>query len=949
MEIAIAVASKLLECSVVPLVRMRYLIYYRSFSKELKNELEELKLLVESVQHRVEAAKRNGEEIAAVIVKWLGEVDEIVEEAKLVLQYVSQLRTGCSPNLTLRYRLGRKSMYMTSAIIDLRIQCQYFGEVSHRATISYRGGSRATDFNSRVSTLESIMESLKDPNLNMIGVYGLGGVGKTTLVMQVANKAKENNLFDLVVWVTVSNTPVLERIQGQIADCLGLEFDFDENTVAGRAARLRDRLMKEKYVLIILDDIWEELALDEVGIPVPEQKTIKILMTSRSQQVLRDKMNTQKDFLLTILPEKEAWDLFKKEAGIEPTDSPELLSIATKVAAECNGLPVAIMALASSLKSKGKRVEEWKKALESLSAPTDKTGMRDDIIEGLEKDAESIFYLCGLIMRENDFAKLDLFRYSVGLGLFEDFDKLKDVRDRLDTCISRLEDLNLLMKGSSGEFSKMQNTIREKAMLLASKHRHYFKRRLQEGEQWPNGDKLKNCTTILLSDHDINEHPEGLDCQNISFFQLLKTESSSNLPHNFFKGVRHFKVALTDKFFSNNKMLGLKVLDLTAVEFISGRLPSSINHLEKLTTLCLDYCVLEDIAGIGKLKVLKILSLSNSSIRELPHQLGQLTQLQFLDLSYCFQLEMIPSNVFSKLEKLEELYMLGSFDDWDVKKQQQSTASIFELTNLPRLTTLEVIIPYDKMLPGPEDTNRLFGSLRRSKLLMGRHLEFHQFFEHETSAALKLWLSSAVTENMKSLLACVDHLGIGNSEGANNIVPQLNKAGFPKLKYLVVGHNEIQCLADHPSGSSSDIDLFPNLDLLVLRSVRNLEKLCSGPLMKQSFSRLKFITVTNCNKLNTLFSFSLVRGLPHLLKIDLECCDGMKGIVSDDGDAAAGTLQFLELRNLYLKNLPALVGFRCKEITRNNDLDAPGSLFCDMVNIRIYITVLDYYHVLFPL
>ncbi|KAI4354875.1 hypothetical protein L6164_003702 [Bauhinia variegata] len=129
------------------------------------------------------------------------------------------------------------------------------------------------------------------------------------------------------------------------------------------------------------------------------------------------------------------------------------------------------------------------------------------------------------------------------------------------------------------------------------------------------------------------------------------------------------------------------------------------------------------IKDIGKLKYLKILSLSYSSIEELPRELGQLTQLQFLGLSCCLQLKAVPPNVFSSLKNLEELYMLDSFDDWDVndpKKHQQSNASIFELMNLSSLTTLEVTIPNGRMLPEPGDTNRFFGSLKQGKMLMGK-------------------------------------------------------------------------------------------------------------------------------------------------------------------------------------------------------------------------------------
>ncbi|RVW13305.1 hypothetical protein CK203_103427 [Vitis vinifera] len=44
---------------------------------------------------------------------------------------------------------------------------------------------------SRMSTLNQIMEALRDGDVNMIGVWGMGGVGKTILMKQVAQYAKE--------------------------------------------------------------------------------------------------------------------------------------------------------------------------------------------------------------------------------------------------------------------------------------------------------------------------------------------------------------------------------------------------------------------------------------------------------------------------------------------------------------------------------------------------------------------------------------------------------------------------------------------------------------------------------------------------------------------------------------------------------------------------------------
>lgn len=113
---------------------------------------------------------------------------------------------------------------------------------------------------SRASMLKNVIDALMDPTVNMVGVCGTGGIGKTTLAREVRRQAVEAKLFDVVVLTHVSETPVLKLIQGNIADMLGLVLH--EETVEGRAHRLSQRLADEKKVLIILDDVWNELKLE---------------------------------------------------------------------------------------------------------------------------------------------------------------------------------------------------------------------------------------------------------------------------------------------------------------------------------------------------------------------------------------------------------------------------------------------------------------------------------------------------------------------------------------------------------------------------------------------------------------------------------------------------------------------------------------------------------------
>ena len=52
------------------------------------------------------------------------------------------------------------------------------------------------NFGSRMVTVKELMVALGDADFNMIGVWGMPGVGKTTLVREIAKQVKEKKLFE---------------------------------------------------------------------------------------------------------------------------------------------------------------------------------------------------------------------------------------------------------------------------------------------------------------------------------------------------------------------------------------------------------------------------------------------------------------------------------------------------------------------------------------------------------------------------------------------------------------------------------------------------------------------------------------------------------------------------------------------------------------------------------
>ena len=162
--------------------------------------------------------------------------------------------------------------------------------------------------------------------------------------------------------------------------------------------------------------------------------------------------------------------------------------------------------------------------------------------------------------------------------------------------------------------------------------------------EWPGEDDMKMCTSIFVFNRDIHELPGRLECPELRclYVYAKDREGSFKISDTFFKGMRK-----------------LKVLDLTHMRLSS--LPSSLILLTNLQTLCLDQCVLGDIAMIGEMKNLEILSLGLSEFKQLPGEIGLLTHLRMLDLSGCKKLQVIPANLLSRLILLEELYVGNSF------------------------------------------------------------------------------------------------------------------------------------------------------------------------------------------------------------------------------------------------------------------------------------------------
>ena len=499
---------------------------------------------------------------------------------------------------------------------------------------------------------------------------------------------------------------------------------------------------------------------------------------------------------------------------------------------------MALVTVATALINK--RFPEWEDALQQLKSPNSE-GVMYSAIELSYNYLESqelrpFFLLCAQI--GSGIYYQYLLKKCFGLRLFHGINTLEKSRNRIYTLLRSLKDSGLLLDAPDiSKYARMHDRVRDAALSIASK-RYLLTMRDEGPVEWPNEDDIKICTSICVTQMDINEFPENLNFPELIFLYVYPKDRdrSFKIPDTFFKGMKK-----------------LKVLDLTYMQLSS--LPSSLMLLTNLKTLCLDQCVLGDIAMIGEMKNLEILSLIHSEFKQLPREIGFLTHLRMLDLSNCEKLQVIPANVLSSLMQLEELFVGNSFTQWEVEGLNNERASLAELKHLSQLTTLEVHIPNANLLP----KDLLFKKLIRYKIVIGDVWDWYDKHENSRILKLKLHTSFQLERGIKMLLDGIEDLFLDELKGIQNIIYELDLKGFQQLKHLHVQNNvEIKYIIDSRGLVISDV-VFPALEIFSLKNMLNMEEICNGKIPLASFCNLRIVKEEHCEKLKFIFSSSIAK------------------------------------------------------------------------------------------
>ena len=262
-------------------------------------------------------------------------------------------------------------------------------------------------------------------------MYGIGGVGKTTLLQKINNEYfGTRDDFDVVIWIVVSKAVSIEKIQDVIINKFGTPDERWKRWSKEEKAAEIFKLLKSKKFAILLDDMWERLDLSEVGIPhLNDQTKSKLLLTTRSERVCDD-MEVDKRLKVECLTPDEAFSLFCDKVGENTMNShPDIRRLAKIAVEECRGLPLALIIIGRSMASR-KMPRDWELAIQVLkSYPSKFSGMGDQVFpilkfsyDHLDNDnIKSCFLYCSIFPEDHNIWNEDLINLWIGEGFLDKF------------------------------------------------------------------------------------------------------------------------------------------------------------------------------------------------------------------------------------------------------------------------------------------------------------------------------------------------------------------------------------------------------------------------------------------------------------------------------------------------------------------------------------------------
>ncbi|KAK4437378.1 putative disease resistance RPP8-like protein 2 [Sesamum alatum] len=518
--------------------------------------------------------------------------------------------------------------------------------------------------------METLIGYLTKENeeLDVISIYGMGGIGKTTLARAIFRHPRIEYNFPVRLWIYVSSGyRVKDIFLSMLRDLRWITVDMYDKTDLEIAQTLCARLEKEKF-LIVLDDVWTTKAWDNLKVAFPKtNKMSKILITSRSSDVATY-ANPNRCHKLRLLHINDSWILLQFSVFGYQCFPQELEDIAEYIVRQCKGLPFMIKLVGAVLR-KTTSVGEMKviKSLWTKVAEKIKTfhyKAMDTIslsYHALPWNLKPCFLYLGTFPEDFEIPVERLILLWIAEGFIQQKTRIS-LEETAKECLEDLIDRNLVMidKVSANDAFKLLRVLDVRAIIF-TRFPFYL-------------TQLVHLRYIALSS-DFKVLPEAISkLWNIQTIIVFTSSRILEIKADILKMIylRHLEtnasIILRKQGESGNGG-NIQVLANLSPESCTGYLFEKANNLKKLGIRGRLTILLDDKSGsspfdnLGKLHQLENLKLLNDV-----HIYPDEAKLPCLPPPHKFPPKLISLTLSYTLLKWEQMYVLGMLEHLRVLK-----------------------------------------------------------------------------------------------------------------------------------------------------------------------------------------------------------------------------------------------------------------------------------------